>query len=340
MSIRVLIVDDSLFFRQQIKGILKADTRLQVVGEANNGREAIDKAVALKPNVITMDYEMPMMDGITAVREIMRKQPTPILMFSSLTLKGARVTLDALDAGAVDFLPKSYERVSGNSASLKQVLIEKLISIGGSRQRASPRAPAPPRVSAPKSYRQRFELVMIGTSTGGPVALQKVLTQLPAQFPVPILLIQHMPGSFTGAFAERLNGQCQIQVKEAADGDQLRAGVAYLAPGGLQMMMNGKGKLKVLEGDARLNYKPSVDLTFGSAVKAYGGKSLAVVLTGMGADGREGARMLKQVAATVWAQEGSTCVIDGMPSAIVKADLADEVIPLQDIANRLLQVVR
>lgn len=342
MTIRVLIVDDSSFFRQQIKGIINANPQLKVVGEANNGREAIDKTVALKPDVVTMDYEMPMMDGITAVREIMRVQPTPILMFSSLTLKGARVTLDALDAGAVDFLPKSYERVSGRSSSLKQALIEKLMTLGGSKQQ---RATAPPaklqsRSEVKKTYRQRFELLMIGTSTGGPVALQKVLTQLPAQFPVPILLIQHMPGSFTGAFAERLNTQCRIQVKEAADGDQLKPGYAYLAPGGMQMMVNGKGRIKILEGDARLNYKPSVDLTFGSAVKAYGNKSLSVVLTGMGADGREGARMLKQVDAVVWAQEGSTCVIDGMPGAIVKANLADEVVPLQDIAQRLTQVVK
>ncbi len=339
MAIRVLIVDDSSFFRQQIKAIINAHPQLTVVGEANNGREAVDKAQALKPDVITMDYEMPLMDGISAVREIMAKQPIPILMFSSLTLKGARVTLDALDAGAVDFLPKSYEKVSGSNNSLKQILVEKLVSLGRPRGRIAPAAPAQ-RKAAKKTYNQKFDLVMIGTSTGGPVALQKVLTLLPASFPTPILLIQHMPGSFTGAFAERLNAQCRIQVKEAADGDQIRPATAYLAPGGMQMMINGKGKLKVFEGDARLNYKPSVDLTFGSAVKAYGNKSLAIVLTGMGADGREGARMLKQNHAAIWAQEGSTCVIDGMPAAIVKANLADEVIGLDDIAKRMIEVVK
>jgi two-component system chemotaxis response regulator CheB len=262
-------------------------------------------------------------------------------MFSSLTLKGARVTLDALDAGAVDFLPKSYERVSGANSSLKQILVEKLITIAkpkvGSRPVASP---PPSRPSAAKKYNQRFELVMIGTSTGGPVALQKVLTLLQGSFPTPILLIQHMPGSFTGAFAERLNAQCAISVKEAADGDVLKSGTAYLAPGGMQMMLSAKGKLKIMAGDERLNYKPSVDLTFGSAVKYYQNKVLSIVLTGMGADGREGARLLKQAQNVVWAQEGSTCVIDGMPSAIVKANLADEVIPLQDIAKRMAEVVR
>jgi len=341
MSIGVLIVDDSSFFRQQIKTIINAHPKLEVVGEATNGREAIDKAVRLKPDVITMDYEMPMMDGITAVREIMNKSPTPILMFSSLTLKGARVTLDALDAGAVDFLPKSYERVSGSNSSLRQMLVEKLITIARPKASSSPKpVPPPERVGSAKKYSQRFELVMIGTSTGGPVALQKVLTQVPANFPTPILLIQHMPGTFTGAFAERLNGQCRITVKEAADGDVLRPGTAYLAPGGMQMMLSGKGKIKVLEGDARLNYKPSVDLTFGSAVKHYGNRTLAIVLTGMGADGREGARLLKQAKNIIWAQEGSTCVIDGMPSAIVKANLADEVVPLLDVSRRMVEVVR
>jgi two-component system chemotaxis response regulator CheB len=342
MTVGVLIVDDSSFFRQQIRSIINSHPKLNVIGEATNGREAIEKAIKLKPDVITMDYEMPMMDGITAVKEIMAKQPTPILMFSSLTLKGARVTLDALDAGAVDFLPKSYERVSGSNSSLKQILVDKLITIAKPKVSSTPRPVAPPpRPSTTnKKYSQRFELVMIGTSTGGPVALQKVLTQIPAGFPSPILLIQHMPGSFTGAFAERLNGQCRINVVEAKDGDALKPGTAYLAPGGMQMMITAKNKIKVLAGDERLNYKPSVDLTFGSAVKYYQNKTLSIVLTGMGADGREGARLLKQAQNVVWAQEGSTCVIDGMPSAIVKANLADEVIPLQDIAKRMAEVVR
>ncbi|WP_320822460.1 chemotaxis response regulator protein-glutamate methylesterase [Reinekea sp.] len=341
MAIGVLIVDDSAFFRQQIKTIINADSRLRVIGEATNGREAVDKTLRLKPDVITMDYEMPLMDGISAVREIMQKQPTAILMFSSLTLQGARVTLDALDAGAVDFLPKSYERVSGANSSLKQILVQKLLTLA--RPRVAPSvSPSVPLVArhSKKTYSQGFELVLIGTSTGGPVALQKLLTQLPGNFPCPILLIQHMPGTFTGAFAERLNSQCAIQVKEAVDGESLAPGSAYLAPGGMQMMIAGKNRIKILAGDARLNYKPSVDLTFGSAVKYYANRTLAIVLTGMGADGREGARLLKQSNSVVWAQEGSTCVIDGMPSAIVKANLADEVIPLLDIAKRMVEVVR
>lgn len=346
MTINVLIVDDSSFFRHQIKSIIDAHPQLKVVGEASNGKEAVDKTTRLRPDVITMDYEMPLMDGITSVRHIMASAPTPILMFSSLTLKGARVTLDALDAGAVDFLPKSYERVSGSNTSLKQALVEKIITLARPRAGLKTNAPQPsPAVkrqseSAPQKYSQRFELVMIGSSTGGPVALQKVLSKIPANFPVPILLIQHMPGTFTGPFAERLNNQCQISVKEAKDGDVLRPATAYLAPGGMQMMVSAKGKIKVLAGESRLNYKPSVDLTFGSAVKHYHNRTLAVVLTGMGADGRDGAKLLKAANNVVWVQESSTCVIDGMPSAVVKANLADEIIPLDKIGQRISNVVR
>ncbi|MDB9894641.1 chemotaxis response regulator protein-glutamate methylesterase [Reinekea forsetii] len=338
MSIGVLVVDDSGFFRQQVKTIINADPRLRVVGEASNGREAVEKTLSLQPDVITMDYEMPLMDGISSVREIMTQQPTPILMFSSLTIEGARITLDALDAGAVDFLPKSYERISGGHSSLKQILVAKLLTLAGPR--AAPNLPSPSAGQRTTSYAQDFELVLIGASTGGPVALQKVLTQLPVNFPCPILIIQHLPGTFTASFAERLNAQCAIHVQQAVDGQDLAPGSAYLAPGGMQMMLSGKNRLRILAGDARLNYKPSVDLTFGSAVKYYGNRTLAIVLTGMGADGREGARLLKHGNSVVWAQEASTCVIDGMPSAITKANLADEVIPLLSIAQRMVEVVR
>lgn len=347
MPISVLIVDDSSFFRVRIRGLINSHPQLEVIGEATNGREAVEKTLRLKPDVITMDYEMPMMDGISAVREIMDRQPTPILMFSSLTQAGARVTLDALDAGAVDYLPKSYENVADGPSALKKALCEKIIAIvGNARPKAASAAtavtpkqvPAQPR-GARKRYLQRFDLVMLGTSTGGPVALQKILTQLPANFPTPILMIQHMPGSFTGAFADRLDRQCALKVREAVDGDTLRPGEALLAPGGKQMMLSARGRLRIFDGDQRLNYRPSVDVTFGSAVKYYNKHILAVVLTGMGADGREGARLIKQSEGVVWAQESSTCVIDGMPSAVVKANLADETVALTEVARRLVEVV-
>jgi two-component system chemotaxis response regulator CheB len=375
MAVKVLVVDDSGFFRRRVSEILSADPNIQVVGTATNGKEAIDQALALKPDVITMDYEMPMMDGITAVRHIMQRCPTPVLMFSSLTHEGARVTLDALDAGAVDFLPKNFEDISRNPEKVKQLLCEKILSISRSNRRAStysapapvaapapaptpapssvssygssaPTRPAPvpiparthaPASSSPAPKRKAYKLVAIGTSTGGPVALQRVLTQLPANFPAPIVLIQHMPAAFTKAFAERLDKLCRIHVKEAEDGDILRPGLALLAPGGKQMMVDGRGAVKILPGDERLNYRPCVDITFGSAAKTYGDKVLAVVLTGMGADGREGARLLKQSGSSIWAQDEASCVIYGMPMAIVKAELADAVYGLDEIGKHLVE---
>ncbi|SMQ25496.1 two-component system, chemotaxis family, response regulator CheB [Pseudomonas helmanticensis] len=379
MAVKVLVVDDSGFFRRRVSEILSADPSIQVVGTATNGKEAIDQALALKPDVITMDYEMPMMDGITAVRHIMQRCPTPVLMFSSLTHEGARVTLDALDAGAVDFLPKNFEDISRNPEKVKQLLCEKVHSISRSNRRFSaysapapvaapapapaptpaassfsshstsaPARPAPVHApvasrastagsSSPAPKRKAYKLVAIGTSTGGPVALQRVLTQLPANFPAPIVLIQHMPAAFTKAFAERLDKLCRISVKEAEDGDILRPGLALLAPGGKQMMIDGRGAVKILPGDERLNYKPCVDITFGSAAKSYGDKVLAVVLTGMGADGREGARLLKQGGSSIWAQDEASCVIYGMPMAIVKADLADAVYSLDDIGKHIVE---
>ncbi|KPW83468.1 Chemotaxis response regulator protein-glutamate methylesterase [Pseudomonas congelans] len=382
MAVKVLVVDDSGFFRRRVTEILSSDPNIVVVGTATNGKEAIEQALALKPDVITMDYEMPMMDGITAVRHIMQRIPTPVLMFSSLTHEGARVTLDALDAGAVDFLPKNFEDISRNPQKVKQLLCEKINSISRSNRRssgfgsasaapaapaastlssrASAPAPAPARAApsrtatpaaaaaAPAHHaahpttsgtakRKAYKLVAIGTSTGGPVALQRVLTQLPANFPAPLVLIQHMPAAFTKAFAERLDKLCKISVKEAEDGDVLRPGLALLAPGGKQMMVDGRGTVKILPGDERLNYKPCVDITFGSAAKSYGDKVLSVVLTGMGADGREGARLLKQAGSTVWAQDEASCVIYGMPMAIVKAELADAIYSLDDIGRHLVE---
>lgn len=370
MAVKVLVVDDSGFFRRRVTEILAGDTQIQVVGTASNGREAVEQTLALRPDVITMDYEMPVMDGITAVREIMQRCPTAVLMFSSLTYEGARVSLDALDAGAADYLPKNFEDISRNPDKVRQLLCERVHTLARTNRRslglgapiapsapssfsapgASPRpgvrapepaaprpAPAPVR-NSPPPRRKHFQLVAIGTSTGGPVALQKVLTQLPANFPAPLLLIQHMPAAFTKAFAERLDKLCRISVKEAEDGDTLRPGLALLAPGGKQMMLDGRGVVRILPGDDRLNFKPSVDVTFGSAAKVFRDKVLAVVLTGMGADGREGARMLKQSGSDVWAQDEASCVIYGMPMAIAKANLADGIYSLDDIGRHLAEL--
>ena len=374
MTVKVLVVDDSGFFRRRVKEILEADPRIEVVGTATNGQEAVEQTLALHPDVITMDYEMPVMDGITAVRQIMQRQPTPVVMFSSLTYEGARVSLDALDAGAADYLPKNFEDISRNPDKVRQLLCDRVHALARSNRRslgfsaptaatppssagyatsaaATPAARAPARpLSAPAQpaaepsrrsaapRKRSYKLVAIGTSTGGPVALQKVLTQLPADFPAPLLLIQHMPGTFTKAFAERLDRLCRITVREAEDGDTLRPGLALLAPGGKQMMLDSRGVIRILPGDERLNYKPSVDVTFGSAAKVLQNQVLGIILTGMGADGREGARMLKQAGSSIWAQDEASCVIYGMPMAVAKANLADGIYDLDEIGRYLAEL--
>jgi two-component system chemotaxis response regulator CheB len=352
MTINVLVVDDSGFFRRRLVEIINASPNLNVIGTASDGREAIEKTGALKPDVITMDYEMPVMDGITAVREITRLYGTPVLMFSSLTYEGARVTLDALEAGAIDYLPKNFDEISRNSTEIRRTLHERITSVSRARTRtrdalraAAVTEPVLPRASPsvvpPVRRSQRPSIVAIGASTGGPMALQQLLLQLPANFPLPIVLVQHMPSSFTRAFAERLDRLCKISVSEAKDGDLLRPGHAYLAPGGQQMMLEGRGQgsVRVIPGDDRLHYKPSLDVTFGSAANEFGAKVIAIVLTGMGADGREGARMLKDKGARIWVQDEATCVIYGMPMAVSKAGLANEELPLDELGSRLLEEI-
>jgi two-component system chemotaxis response regulator CheB len=390
MTVSVLVVDDSGFFRKRLTEILTVSGQIKVVGVATNGREGVEMAEKLRPDVITMDYEMPVMDGISAVREIMSKRPVPVLMFSSLTYEGARVTLDALEAGAVDFLPKNFEEIARDSSQLQKILIERILDVARSspgakpsvpsqapaqtpakapsapaspppspaadragtrpvrtRDAAAPSQPTSPQPEAPRQSWRRgaaknYRVVAIGTSTGGPVALQRVLTCLPASFPAPLLLIQHMPASFTPAFAERLNKLCQIDVRQAEDGDLLKPGLALLAPGGKQMIIenrSGQARVRILPGDDRLHYRPCVDVTFGSLARAFPGKTLGVILTGMGADGKEGCRLMKQTGSDVWSQDEKSSVIYGMPMAVAKAGLTDDVISLDDIGPRLVEGV-
>lgn len=367
MKVRALVVDDSGFFRRRIKEMLNADPAIEVVGEAGNGQEAIGQVEALKPDVITMDIEMPVMDGIQAVRRIMHQHPTPVLMFSSLTYEGAKATLDALEAGAVDFLPKRFADISTDADAAKRELQNRVRTLGrraaGAMRTAAPRPAAPPRPTtrepvrparpapapAPRPERPAEEagpalrasdldLVVIGASTGGPAALQKILTKLPGSFPVPILLIQHMPANFTAAFAERVNELCPLQVSEAKDGDVLRPGKVLLAPGGKQLgVRRSAGTLSVytFEPTADQFYRPSVDIAFTEASRACGRRMLGIVLTGMGADGAQGAKLLKQAGAKVWAQDEATSVIYGMPAAVARAGLADKVLALDAVAAEL-----
>lgn len=382
MPFRVLVVDDSNFFQHRLKDIINEHPELKVVGIASNGREAVDKAAELKPDIITMDFEMPVMDGVTAIKHIMSNRRVPILMFSSLTYEGAKITLDALAAGALDFIPKDFAEVSRNSEVLKRKLHERLITLASSGSRSvvpplatmtPPSTPAPT-VATPSSFKpiaspaptmaaraiptapdepvktlgadnyrlkNKPKILVIGASTGGPVALAEVLIALPANFPLPIVLVQHMPENFTKAFAERLNKQCHIRVREAVDGDQLQPGLALLAPGGKQLMLDKRngGSVRVLPDDERVNYKPSLDITFGSAANNYGDKVLGVVLTGMGSDGCNGARLLKDAGSSLWSQDEASCVIYGMPMAVARAGLTDKVLSLKEIGPRLVREV-
>jgi two-component system chemotaxis response regulator CheB len=360
VAYKVLVVDDSSFFQTRLKEMINEHPELEVVGVAANGQQAIEMADQLQPDIISMDYEMPQVDGVSAVRAIMAKRPVPIVMFSSMTYEGARVTLDALDAGAVDFIPKNFAEVSRNSTPLKRKLHETLLAFArqAKPRPAAPSAPAPqqaervarrPEAVSPaaprktespavrRGLRNKVKILIIGASTGGPVALSEILQKLPASFPVPIVIIQHMPENFTRAFADRLDKVCQVSVTEAGDGDRLQPGHVLVAPGGKQLLFDKKGGVKILPGDARVSYKPSVDITFASAASAFGAGVLGVVLTGMGADGCDGARLLKEQGALIWGQDQASCVVYGMPKAVASAGLTSEVLPLSEIGPRLIQ---
>ncbi|MGD2116917.1 MAG: chemotaxis response regulator protein-glutamate methylesterase [Chromatiales bacterium] len=347
-KVDVLVVDDSAFFRHRITEVLQQSPQLNVIGTAANGREAVEKTLQLKPDVITMDVEMPVMDGIEAVRQIMAKLPTPILMFSSLTSDGARVTLDALDAGAVDFLSKNFSPKSTFDEAYV-LLREKVSKIAARTNRKSLARTSPTKTAAAGSERVRaasqtgrYKLVVIGASTGGPVALQTVLSKLPASFPLPIVVMVHMPAAFTPAYASRLNDLCKIRVKEATDRDALTPGQALLAPGGMQLLVEKSGSSGYVEVKQSLpeqTYKPSVDVGFGSAALSFGRDVLAIVLTGMGSDGKMGAQKLKQAGATVWSQNEASCVVYGMPQAVEKAGLSDRVLAIDEIGEQLAKAV-
>tara|TARA_B100000767_G_scaffold268738_1_gene289492 strand:- start:210 stop:1352 length:1143 start_codon:yes stop_codon:yes gene_type:complete len=375
MAYKVLVVDDSSFFRRRVTDILNKDPKLNVVDVAVNGQDAVEKALLLKPDVITMDIEMPVLNGIDAVKKIMAQSPTSILMFSSLTHQGAKATLDALDAGALDFLPKKFSEIAKTTDEAGSLLRQRVVEIA--RKSATSKSSTyirpnpiitkqtsktssslasrntPPLRSAIKTNLERsargisrksgkeYNLLAIGTSTGGPVALQKILIHLDKNFPLPIIIIQHMPAAFTAAFASRLNSLCDISIKEAADGDVLKAGCAYIAPGGRQMIISGSdksAKIKILDDNSpKITFKPSVDISFGSAAKTYAGKVLGVILTGMGSDGKDGSRLLKAKGATIWSQDEESCVVYGMPQAIDKAGITDLSLSLDAIAPSLVK---
>ena len=420
MATKVLIVDDSTFFRKRLKEIIESDPTMQVVGEAKDGKEGVSLAASLHPDVITMDVEMPVMDGITAVKEIMAKTPTPILMFSSLTFEGANSTFKALEAGAVDFMPKNFDDIAHRREDGIKALLKAIKAVSRSRVRGfrpalststtarpsslsasrtsstlssttrtstlsstcslssrlstTATAPAPTQGAALGQYKKINELlsseqgvpaaarkftfgdhkaettafkksgkshslVAIGSSTGGPIALQEIIPKLP-KLNVPVVIVQHMPGSFTNTFAARLDAMSQLHVVEAKDGDVLEPGTCYIAPGGKQMIFERFGlktRIRIIQDTGRVTYNPCVDVSFASLAQIFGNKVLAMILTGMGSDGCEGCQLLKAKGSVIWAQNEETCVVYGMPQAVVNANVADLVLPLGDIAGCIVK---
>nr|WP_321256899.1 chemotaxis response regulator protein-glutamate methylesterase [uncultured Pseudodesulfovibrio sp.] len=341
--IKVLVVDDSAFMRKAISTMLDKDPGITVVGVARNGQEGLDMVRELNPDVVTMDIEMPKMDGLTALRHIMMESPRPVLMVSSLTTEGAEATLKAMELGAVDFIPKQLSKVSLDIIKIEKDLIERVKTVAMRKMRHVARPSARKKSAAkvrPRAHgRPVRDVVAIGVSTGGPPVVQKILSSFPADFPAGIVIAQHMPAAFTGPFAERLNGVSAITVKEAETGDVFRPGHAYVAPGGRHIVLDQKvSRIDVVVTDDPSDalYKPSANVLISSVAQAVGKRGLGVILTGMGNDGREGIRDLKGRGGRALAQSDSTCVVYGMPKSIVDENLADEVVDLDDMAESIM----
>jgi two-component system, chemotaxis family, protein-glutamate methylesterase/glutaminase len=346
--ISVLVVDDSVVVRRLIVDALTDIPDIQVVGTAANGRFALGKIDRLKPDIVTMDVEMPEMDGLTAVREVRKKYARlPVIMFSALTASGAAATLDALAAGATDYVtkPSKSGSIADSIEEIREQLVPRIYALSGRRAPARPAVtPLPTRpirpVRAPQPSTRptgtgRVDIVAIGSSTGGPEALAKLLPGLPADFPVPVVMVQHMPPVFTRMFAERLNRSCALQVVEATDGLAINPGMVVLAPGDRHLTVERQGTSMVArlnEGPPENSCRPAVDVLFRSVAKVYGDASLGVVLTGMGRDGRNGSQDIRNAGGDVVAQDEATSVVWGMPGAVVNAGLANSILPLSDVA--------
>lgn len=346
--VKVLIVDDSAFMGKALSSMLSSDPEIKIVGIARDGLEAIEKVETLKPDIVTLDVEMPKMDGITALRRIMERNPVPVIMVSSMTAEGAKVTLEALDIGAVDFIPKNLSDISINIIKIREILIEKVKQIakrGLTKKHLRNVAERKPVVETVKDMggERRMGIVSIGTSTGGPRALQEIIPKIPKEFPVPIVIVQHMPPSFTGPFAERLGQMSQITVKEAEEGEPLKPGVAVIAPGGRNMRVVRKRGIETVinisENREEFIYVPSVDALMFSVAEYFPGSALGVILSGMGNDGLKGLIALKNTGGRIFAQNEETSDVYGMPKVVVEAGIADKVLPIEEIAREIVNAV-
>lgn len=352
--VRILVVDDSALYRQLVRNVLRDVSGVEVVGAAKGGQEALELTTQFDPDLLTLDVHMPDIDGIHVLRELKRRRVrSRALMLSSLTANGAQVTTDALLEGAFDFIQKpGGPNAEANRIALRESLIEKIAAFRASRSRrrltvlpsrpveTSPPPPAEEGVATPGF---RCEALVVATSTGGPVALREYLPGLPADLPVPVFVVQHMPAQYTGPLAERLNQACPLEVLEAVDGMAAAAGSIYIAPGGKHLRLErrmGKVRLKLTEDPPEHGCRPAADYLFRSAAETWPGRVMAVVLTGMGRDGMQGCRQIREQGGYVFAQHADGCIVYGMPKAVIDEKLAHSVLPLDKLAAATVQLIR
>ncbi|HLK15230.1 MAG TPA: chemotaxis response regulator protein-glutamate methylesterase [Fimbriimonadaceae bacterium] len=334
--LRVLVVDDSAFMRRLITTILSADAEIDVIGQAKNGAEAIEMTAKFRPDVLTLDVEMPGVDGFQALQAIMQANPTPVVMLSSLTMAGAEATIRCLELGAVDFVAKPSGSISLDLYKVGAELMERVKAAAQSKIRL-----AAPGLSTQSERRQHRELsvrpqcVFIGSSTGGPRALQQVVPKLPIDLGLPVVIVQHMPPGFTTALAARLDAESALRVRQARPGDQLEPNTVLVAPGGLHMEVVRNGYVRMNEGASVNGVRPAADITLGSMVDVYGGAIVGVLLTGMGRDGAAAMKRLHDASGHTVAESQETCVVYGMPRAAVELGAVDVVLPLHEIANEI-----
>ncbi len=347
-AIRVLVVDDSAFMRLTISNALNSIPNIIIVGTARNGVEALELIPKLNPSVITLDVEMPQMDGLTTLRRIMNDFPRPVVMLSSLTKEGASETVHALTIGAVDFIAKPTSKA--NLSAIEDELVSKVIRASQTKVYPAQRQgrTARPAVIKPKKViekqtrmlRSSEKVLVIGASTGGPRALSSILTKLPKDIPAAILIVQHMPVGFTAQLAERFDRNSQIKVKEAEEGDQLEVGLAIIAKGGFHMVLDAESRVSLNQAPTVHGVRPAVDVTMTAVAERFGKRSVGVVLTGMGRDGTNGAMLIHAAEGKVIAESQESSVVWGMPRSVVESGAADEVVPLEKMVPAILEALK
>ena len=345
--LRVVVVDDSAYVRKVVREILSRSPFLEVVGTARDGREALEVVERLEPDVVTCDLIMPELDGVGFVREQMQRRPVPIIIMS-VAKETAEAALEALDAGAIDFVQKPTALASEKIFEVSSELIEKVKAAGNITLNRISTPPEPQVIptTQPLTYvrgTNSVDLVAIGISTGGPQALKRLIPQLPEDFPVPIVMVMHMPVGYTETYAAKLNEQSRLEVKEAAEGDEVKPGRVFLAAAGRHLLLKREENGKITTHlDARpfnTLHRPSVDVLFQSAAEVYGNRVLGVVMTGMGSDGKQGAAWIKSQGGLVFTEAESSCVVYGMPGVVMEAGLSDKSVALENMARAIREVV-